>query len=110
MKEIAKLEKDLAEKNVEPEFEPEDIRISKDRKIDVIKVLHAMCRIGLFQKTNGSKITQNAVMKYFGKMLNDDFSEYNANLSTSKSKTKELSYMQIFDDLRKAAYDYFKKS
>ena len=107
---MAKLKKDLAEKNVEPEFEPEDIRISKDRKIDVIKVLHAMCKIGLFQKTNGSEITQNAVMKYWGKMLNDDFSEYSANLSTSKSKTKELSYMQIFDDLRKAAYDYFKKS
>ena len=69
-----------------------------------------MCKIGLFQKANGNKITQKAVMKFFGKMLNDDFSEYSSNLSTSKSKTKELSYMQIFEDLRQAAYDYFKKS
>ena len=87
-----------------------NIVIAEDRKIDVIKILHAMCKIGLLQKTNGSKITQNTVMKYFGKMLNDDFSEYSSNLSTSKSKTKELSYMQVFEDLRKAAYDYFKKS
>ena len=42
--------------------------------------------------------------------MNDDFSEYSTNLSTSKSKTKERSYMQVFEDLRKAAYDYFKKS
>lgn len=107
---IAELEKKLEGKNDEQEFEPEDIMIAEDRKIDVIKILHAMCKIGLLQKTNGSKITQNAVMKYFGKMLNDDFSEYSSNLSTSKSKTKEPSYMQVFDELRKAAYDYFKKS
>lgn len=107
---IAELEKKLEGKNDEPEFNPEDIMIAEDRKIDVIKILHAMCKIGLLQKTNGGKITQNAVMKYFGKMLNDDFSEYSSNLSTSKSKTKELSYMQIFEDLRQAAYDYFKKS
>lgn len=107
---IAELKKNLAGKIVEPEFKPEDIMIAEDRKIDVIKILHAMCKIGILQKTNGSKITQNAVMKYFGKMLNDDFSEYSSNLSTSKSKTKELSYMQVFDDLRKAANDYFNKS
>ena len=107
---IAELKKILAEKIVDPEFKPEDIMIAEDRKIDVIKILHAMCKIGILQKSNGSKITQNAVMKYFGKMLNDDFSEYSANLSTSKSKTQERSYMQVFEDLRKAAYDYFKKS
>ena len=84
--------------------------IAEDRKIDVIKILHAMCKIGLFQKSNGGKVTQNAVMKYFGKILNDDFSEYSSNISTSKSKTKELSYMQVFEHLHKAAYDYFKKS
>ena len=107
---IAELKKILAGKIVDPEFKPEDIMIAEDRKIDVIKILHAMCKIGILQKSNGSKITQNAVMKYFGKMLNDDFSEYSTNLSTSKSKTKERSYMQVFEDLRKAAYDYFKKS
>ena len=98
------------ESKKESEYESEDIMIAEDRKIDVIKILHAMCKIGLLQKTNGSRITQNTVMKYFGKMLNDDFSEYSSNLSTSKSKTKELSYMQVFEDLRQAAYDYFKKS
>ena len=106
MAKIAELEKKLEEKDVEPE----DIMIAEDRKIDVIKILHAMCKIGLFQKSNGGKITQNAVMKYFGKMLNDDFSEYSSNLSTSKSKTKESSYMLVFEYLREAAYDYFKKN
>lgn len=98
------------ESKIDPEYEPEDIMIVEDRKIDVIKILHAMCKIGVLQKKNGSKITQNTVMKLFGKMLNDDFSEYSSNLSTSKSKTKEPSYMQVFDELRKAAYDYLKKS
>lgn len=98
------------ESKIDPEYEPEDIMIVEDRKIDVIKILHAMCKIGVLQKKNGSKITQNTVMNLFGKMLNDDFSEYSSNLSTSKSKTKEPSYMQVFDELRKAAYDYFKKS
>ena len=107
---IAELEKELAGKDVEPEFDPEDIMITENRKIDVIKILHAMCKIGLLQKKNGSKITINAVMKFFGKMLNDNFTEYSSNLSTSKSKTKEPSYMQVFEDLRQAAYDYFKKS
>lgn len=106
MAKIAELEKKLEEKDVEPE----DIMIAEDRKIDVIKILHAMCKIGLFQKSNGGKITQNAVMKYFGKMLNDDFSEYSSNLSTSKSKTKESSYMLVFEYLREAAYDYLKKT
>ena len=87
-----------------------DIDIAEKRKIDVIKILHAMCNIGVFQLKNGKDFTIEAVMKFFGKILNNNFTEYNSNLSTSKSKTKEVSYMQVFDDLRKAANDYFKKS
>lgn len=64
-----------------------DIIIAEDRKIDVIKVIHAMCKIGLFRLKNGKKFTIKAVMEYFGKVLNDNFNEYNSNLSTSKATT-----------------------
>ena len=84
--------------------------IVENRKIDVIKILHAMCQIGLFQNINGSKIAIKSVMSKFGCLLNDDFSKYSINLSTSKTKTKEVTYMQVFDDLRIAAKDYLKKS
>lgn len=85
-----------------------NIIIAEDRKIDVIKILHAMCKIGLFKMKDGSTFTSKVVMEFFGKILNNDFTKYSSNLSTSKLKTKELSYMQVFEDLRKAAHDYFK--
>lgn len=87
-----------------------NIIIVEDRKIDVIKILHAMSKIGLFKMKDGSKFTIKVVMEFFGNILNNNFTKYSTNLSTSKSKTKELSYMQVFDDLRKAANDYLKKS
>lgn len=85
-----------------------DIIIAEDRKIDVIKVLHAMCKIGIFQLKNGKKITIKAVMEYFGKMLNDNFSEYSSNLSNSKASTKEHTFLEIFDELRNEANKYLK--
>lgn len=86
-----------------------DIIIAEDRKVDVIKVLHAMCNIGLFQLKNGKKVTTKAVMEYFGKMLNNNFSQYSSNLSTSKASTKEQTFMEVFDELRKEANKYLKK-
>lgn len=87
-----------------------DIIIAEDRKIDVIKVLHAMCKINLFRLKNGKKFTIKAVMEYFGKVLNDNFNEYNSNLSTSKAKTKEYTFLEVFDELRAEANKYLKKS
>lgn len=86
-----------------------DIIIAEDRKVDVIKVLHAMCNIGLFQLKNGKKVTTKAVMEYFGKMLNNNFSQFSSNLSTSKASTKEQTFMEVFDELRKEANKYLKK-
>ena len=87
-----------------------DIIIAEDRKIDVIKVIHAMCKIGLFRLKNGKKFTIKAVMEYFGKVLNDNFNEYNSNLSTSKATTKEDTFLEVFDELRGEANKYLKKS
>ena len=66
-----------------------NICIADDRKIDVIKVLHAMCKMGLFKTKDGSNFSIKAVMEFFGEILNDNFSEYSSNLSTSKSTAKE---------------------
>ena len=87
-----------------------NIVIADDRKIDVIKVLHAMCKAGLFKMKDGSKFTIKAVMEFFGEILNDNFSEYSSNLSTSKSTAKEGTFLEIFDTLRDEAKKYLNKS
>ena len=87
-----------------------NIVIADDRKIDVIKVLHAMCKAGLFKMKDGSKFTIKAVMEFFGEILNDNFSEYSSNLSTSKSTAKENTFLEIFDKLRNEAKKYLNKS
>jgi hypothetical protein len=87
-----------------------NIVIADDRKIDVIKVLHAMCKIGLFKTKDGSKFTIKAVMEFFGRILNDNFSEYSSNLSTSKSTAKNDTFLEIFDKLRDEAKKYLNKS
>ena len=87
-----------------------NIIIADDRKIDVIKVLHAMCKAGLFKTKDDSKFTIKAVMKIFGEILNDNFSEYSSNLSTSKSTAKEGTFLEIFDTLRDEAKKYLNKS
>ena len=87
-----------------------NIVIADERKIDVIKVLHAMCKAGLFKTKDGSKFTIKAVMGFFGEILNDNFSEYSSNLSTSKSTAKEDTFLEIFDKLRDEAKKYLNKS
>ena len=50
------------------------------------------------------------ISEFEEKSLFDIMTHADDYISISKSKTKELSYMQVFDELRKAAYDYYKKS
>lgn len=107
---LLKLNEELEKRLYDDVIHSGDIIIAEDRKVDVIKVLHAMCNIGLFQLKNGKKVTTKAVMEYFGKMLNNNFSEYSSNLSTSKASTKEQTFMEVFDELRKEANKYLKKS
>lgn len=87
-----------------------DIVFSDDRKIDVLKILHAMCKIGLFKMKDGSELNINAVIIFFGKMFNQDWSKYSSNLSMSKSKTKEESFLEVFDELRNEASNYINNS
>ena len=92
------------------EIKKGDIIIAEDRKVDVIKILHAMCKIGLFQMKDGRKVNIKTLMEIFGDMLNEDFSQYSSNLSDSKSKTKEESFLKVFDDLHNEAHKYYNKS
>lgn len=87
-----------------------DIVYPKERKIDLIKILHAMCKIGLFKMKDGSEININAVIIFFGKMFNQDWSKYSSNLSMSKSNTKEESFLEVFDELRNEASKYINNS
>lgn len=108
--EKAILEKTNLELQEKVNFSVSNIVIAEDRKIDVIKILHAMCKIDLFKMKDGSKFAIKEVMEFSGRMLNNNFTEYNSNLSTSKATTKETTYLKVFEDLRIAAYKFLKKS
>lgn len=109
-REKAILEKTNRELQEKVNLPVSNIFIAEDRKIDVIKVLHSMCKIGLFKMKDGSKFTIKEVMKFFGEILNDNFTEYSSNLSTSKATTKESTFLEVFEDLHNAAKKYLKKS
>lgn len=109
-REKAALEKSNRELQKMLNLSKSNIVIADDRKIDVIKVLHAMCKAELFKMKDGSKFTIIAVMEFFGEILNDNFSEYSSNLSTSKSTAKEDTFLEIFDKLRDNAKKYLNKS
>lgn len=104
------LEKNNCELQEKVNLPISNIVIAEDRKIDVIKVLHSMCKIGLFKMKDGSKFTIKEVMKFFGEVLNDNFTEYSSNLSTSKATTKESTFLEVFEELHNAAKKYLKKS
>jgi len=109
-REKATLEKSNRELQDKVNLCKSNIVIADDRKIDVIKVLHAMCKAELFKMKDGSRFTIKAVMEFFGEILNDNFSEYSSNLSTSKSTAKEDTFLEIFDKLRDEAKKYLNKS
>jgi ribosomal protein L7/L12 len=109
-REKAALEKNNREHQEIANLYKSNIEIADDRKIDVIKILHAMCKVGLFKTKDGSKFTIKTVMEIFGEILNDNFSEYSSNLSTSKSTAKENTFLDIFDKLRNEAERYLNKS
>ena len=69
-----------------------------------------MCKVGLFKTKDGSKFTIKAVMEFFGEILNDNFSEYSSNLSTSKSTAKKETFLEIYDKIREEAKKYLNKS
>ena len=109
-REKANLEKTNRELQEKVNLPVSNIIIAEDRKIDVIKVLHSMCKIGLFKMKDGRKFTIKEVMKFFGEILNDNFTEYSSNLSTSKATTKESTFLEVFEELHNAAKKYLKKS
>ena len=109
-REKAILEKTNRELQEKVNLSVSNIIIAEDRKIDVIKILHSMCKIGLFKMKDGRKFTIKEVMKFFGEILNDNFTEYSSNLSTSKATAKESSFLEVFEELRNAANKYLKKS
>lgn len=88
-----------------------EIKIADDySKIEVIKVLHAMCNCDMFSKMDGSKANIKDVMIAFGQLLNNNFEDYSSNLSASKAQTNENTFLSIFDKLKESEKKYFNKS
>ncbi len=87
-----------------------DIKIAEDKnKIDIIKVIHALCNMNMFTKADDSKVNTQDVMDALGDFLHTDLKNYSARLNASKSASTYDHYMKIFDDIKAKAEKYYNK-
>ena len=94
---------------VEKEYES-PIYLSKERgfKIDLIRVVYVLYKLGFFTGKDGRKITQKEVFSAFGKALNIDLSTYDVDLSRSLSdSTKLQKHLSIFDRMKEKMEETF---
>lgn len=103
-------EKREAEKNKteqEPEIQDSGFRLTKKKgaKADLLRVLNALYELNFFaDKDNNTRKVQ--FMKAFGKLINEDFANYDSDLSQAY-KAKLEANLEIFDKLKKKATDIF---
>lgn len=81
------------------------IRLNQDiDKIDFIRVINAMCEYGFFTTPSGTKAFKKDVFAAMGEFLGADFSNYQKNLSGSKSVNNDsMATGKIFEDLKSIA-------
>lgn len=74
-------------------------------KVDLFRIIMAMYKIGCFESTDNSRLTQEKVFTAFGNMLGEDFSNYSNDLSSGRNKKNVI---DIFKRLEDAFLDYEK--
>ncbi len=74
-------------------------------KVDLFRIIMAMYKIGCFESTDNSRLTQDKVFTAFGNMLGEDFSNYSNDLSSGRNKKNAI---DIFKRLEDAFLDYEK--
>ena len=81
----------------------------RGQKIDLYRVIIALIENGFFTDNSGAKPTQKEVFEAFGKMLGNDFSDFQKNLSQSRLNNNDSEApTQIFDTLKKTIEEYYK--
>ena len=126
---LAKLKKDLLElfeeweamslsslnKIINDELEqketsfPSKFRIAQNRKTDFLKILSSMYDCRIFETEKGYIASnKQELMNEFGRFLGQDFSNYSASLTQSKTAQKE-SFFKPFTDIRKKAEEYYER-
>jgi len=84
-----------------------NFKIAKSKKTDFIKILSAMYDARMFETPNGFIASnKQTLFDEFGKILDENFSNYSTLLSKSKG-TDETSFLKPFKELEKKATDYF---
>lgn len=84
------------------------IRLNPDiDKIDFIRVINAMCEYGFFTTLSGVKAYKKDVFAALGTLLNENFSNYQKNLSESKGVNNgSPATTKIFDSLKSISEKY----
>lgn len=87
------------------------IRLNPDaEKIDFIRVINAMCEYGFFTTPSGVKAYKKDVFAALGTLLNENFYNYQKNLSESKVVNNDSSATtKIFEALSKIALHHIEK-
>ena len=94
---------------VEREYES-PIYLSKERgfKIDLIRVVYVLYKLGFFTGKDGRKITQKEVFSAIGKAVNVDLSSYYSDLSRALSDSTKLEkHLSIFDRMKEMMEETF---
>lgn len=108
---------DVSSPKITPSVEnlPEEetgIRLSKERgvRINFIRVVYTLCKLGYFTKDNGSKISDIQVFRLFGNFLNTNLSNYYNDLNHSMQVgfTPEK-HTRIFEEMERILNDKFNR-
>ena len=86
------------------------IMLSKERgiKLNFIRVVYTLCQLGYFTNSHGGRITDIQVFRYFGRMLETDFSNYSKDLSRSlQDGNAYTKHTKVFEEMRKILRDRF---
>ena len=91
--------------------EVKPIRLNPDiDKINFIRVINAMCEYGFFVTPAGTKAYKKDVFAALGTLLNENFSNYQKNLSESKGVNNDSpATTKIFEDLGEIAEKHINK-
>lgn len=65
-------------------------------KVDLFRIIMAMYKIGCFESTDNSRLTQEKVFTAFGNMLGEDFSNYSNDLSSGRNKKNVIDILNAW--------------
>jgi hypothetical protein len=84
-------------------------KISFKKKTDFIKIISAMYDNRMFETEDGYLASSKQdLMNEFGRIVNEDLSNYSTLLSKSKNPEKDV-FLKPFKDIEKKAEEYYDK-